>query len=76
MTANGDVLATFGSVPYCWKMQVSMRIRCWRRMSGNSARGGTPTRAVASSSRLPAIWRPIHRPNAHLLFRQPTSPAA
>ena len=43
--------------------------------SGNSARGATRTRAGTSSSRLPAIWRPIHRPNARHC-RQPTSPAA
>jgi len=32
-------------------------------------------RAGTSSSRLPAIWRPIHRPNARHC-RQPTSPTA
>jgi len=40
-----------------------MRIRCWRWESGNSARWGDTDEGRHISSRLPAIWRPIHRPN-------------
>ena len=43
--------------------------------SGSSPRGATPTRAGTSSLRLPAILRPIHRPNARRC-RRPTSPGA
>src|SRR5215510_8454940 len=39
-------------------------IRCWMRESASSPRGPTATRAGTFSSRLPAISRTIHRPNA------------
>jgi len=47
--------------------QPDRQFRCWRRESDNSARGATRTRAGISSSRLRAIWRPIHQPNARSL---------
>ena len=59
----------------CAKMQASTPIRCWRRESGSSPHGVTPTRAGTSSLRLPAILRPIRRPNARHC-RRPTSPGA
>ena len=50
-----------------------MPTRYWKRESGNSPSGATPTRAGRSSLRSPDILPPIHRPNAQRC-RQRTSP--
>src|SRR5215813_14253390 len=48
-------------------------IRCWRRESASSPRGATATRAGTFSLRLPAISRPIHRPNARDGYVRPSA---
>ena len=58
----------------CAKMQASMRIRCWRWESGNSARGATRTRAGHPHRGCPLSGGRFTTDARHC--RLPTSPAA